>query len=148
LIKEKKYFVSTVVLATVLLLIGLTYGLMQWTHRIKNTATVKVVGVGIYKDVNFTVSVETIDWGILEPGETKNFSAYVKNESNVPINLTMYTEDWQPENASSFITLSWSYDGATVPVEGAVDVTFSLIVSEEVSGIESFNFVIVIVGAG
>jgi len=147
---ERKYL-GIVALATVLALLAgsvITFAVMQWTRRIPSSASLKVVGIGVYKDVNFTVSVTQIDWGMLEPGEKKNFSAYIKNESNVPITLSMWTEDWNPLNASSFISLSWNYDATQIPVDGSVPVTFALHVDAATSGIRSFSFTIVVVGSG
>ena len=127
---------------------GITFGVMQWTRRIPTSAILKTVGIGIYKDVNFTVSVTEIDWGTVEPGEAKNFSAYIKNESNVPITLTMHIEDWSPTNASSFISLSWNYSESEIPVDGSIPVTFVLNVDPATAGIDAFSFTIVIVGSG
>ena len=125
-----------------------TMAVMQWTRRIPSSATVKAVGVGVYKDVNFTVSVTQIDWGIVEPGESKNFSAYIVNKSNVPITLSMTTENWNPVNASNFIALTWNYDGSEIAVDGYVYVTFVLTVDQAISGIDAFSFTVVIVGSG
>jgi len=125
-----------------------TIAVMQWTQRIPSSATVKAVGVGIYKDINFTVSVTQINWGIVEAGESKNFSAYIVNRSNVPITLSMTTENWNPMNASNFITLTWNYDGTQIAVDGYVFVTFVLTVDQTISGIDAFSFTIVVVGSG
>jgi hypothetical protein len=121
---------------------------MQWTQRIPSSATLKAVGVGIYKDVNFKVSVTQIDWGVVEPGQSKNFSAYIVNNSNVPITLSMTTENWNLVNASNFIALTWNYSGSEVAVDEYVLVTFVLTVSHAISGIAAFSFTIVIVGSG
>jgi len=125
-----------------------TVAVMQWTRRIPSSATIKAVGVGVYKDVNFTVSVTQIDWGIVEPGESKNFSAYIVNKSNVPITLSMTTEDWNPVNSSDFIALTWNYDGSEIAVDGHVFVTFVLTVDHAISGIDAFSFTVIIVGSG
>jgi len=148
---EKKFLVRVVALAVVVgLFVGaaVTYAVMQWTWKIPSIATLKLMGVGVYKDVNFTVPVSEIDWGILELGEQKNFSAYVKNESNVPITLTMHTEDWIPLNASSFISFSWDYNGSEILVDGYIPVTFVLNVDPATASIDSFSFTIVIIGSG
>jgi len=121
---------------------------MQWTQRIENVARIKVIGVGIYKDMNFTVAVTQIDWGIVEPGDSKNFSAYIVNKSNIPITLSMTTEEWQPANASNSITLTWSYAGEEIAVDGYHFVTFVLNVDQAVSGIDAFSFTIVVIGSG
>jgi len=121
---------------------------MQWTARIPTTATLKLVGVGVYKDINFTVPVTQIDWGVLEPGQNVNFSAYIKNLSNVPITLTMHTESWTPANASSFISLSWDYSGKQINVSGSIPITFTLTIAPTTVGLTTFSFIIVIVGSG
>ena len=150
-LKEKTFHVHVVVLAAVFgLCLGIvsTVAVMQWTRRIPNSATLKLVGVGVYKDVDFTIPVTSIDWGLVEPGEQKNYTAYIKNESNVPINLNLWTEDWDPANASSFITLTWSYDGTKIAVDDSIAVTFVLDINATISGIDAFAFTIVIVGSG
>jgi len=147
-IKLRKEFVLAVCVLAFLLGVASTVAVMQWTQRIPSSARVKAVGVGIYKDINFTVSVTQIDWGIVEPGETKNYSAYIVNKSNVPITLNMTTEDWAPANASNFITMTWNYNGAAIPVGGYALVTFVLSIDPATSGIDAFSFTIVVVGSG
>jgi len=144
-------FLRIVALAVVVgLFVGsaVTYAVMQWTWRISSRATLKLMGVGVYKDVNCTIPVLEIDWGIVEPDESKNFSAYIKNESNVPINLTMWTENWDPVNASSFITCSWNHSASEIPVDASIPATFVLNVDPATVGIDTFSFIIVIVGNG
>ena len=125
-----------------------TYAVMQHAYKLHNTAAVKVVGVGVYKDVSFTVNVEKIDWGVLEPGESRNVTVYIRNESNVPVSLSMIVGDWNPAEAEAYISLCWNYDGSQIPVDGWLPVTFALHVSPETSGLESFSFTITIVGVG
>lgn len=127
---------------------ALTYGLMQWTRRIPASARVKTVGIGVYLDPNCTFPVTEIDWGLIEPSEEKTFSAYIKNESNVAVTLTMHTEEWMPTTASSFIHLSWNYDGKAIPLDESKPVSFILSVDAEIEGIDTFAFTIVIVGSG
>ena len=139
-----------VVVAALAFLAGsvLTFAVMQWTRRIPASARVKTVGIGVYMDPDCTVPVTEIDWGMVEPGEEKNVSVYIKNESNVSVKLTMHTEDWSPANASSFIHFSWDYDGAEILLDSAKPVVFVLTVDLDISGVESFAFTIVIIGSG
>jgi hypothetical protein len=146
--KTKKVILLTALVVAFLFGSVSTFAVMEWNQRVYNVAKVKVVGVGIYKDINFTVSVTQIDWGIIEPGKSRNFSAYIVNESNVPMTLTIRTENWIPLNASSFMTLSWDYNGTVIDVGSSVPVILTLQVAQTVSGIESFSFDIVIVGVG
>jgi hypothetical protein len=147
----EKNLIRVIVLVSVFAFVAgaaITFAVMHWTRRIPSIATLKTVGVGVYEDPACTVIVTQIDWGILEPGDTATFDAYIKNLSNVPITLTIHTEDWSPANASNFISLSWDYDGTRIPVDSSIPVTFALNVDAATSGIESFSFTIVIVGSG
>jgi len=137
-------------LATILLfyLVGVATGVFLAQRVIANVATIKTVGVGVYKDVDFTVSVTQIDWGVLEPGTTKNFTAYLRNESNVPISLNMTTQNWNPPEAEQFISVSWDQEGKMLEPDQVVSVTFTLSISADVSGVTSFSFEIVIIGSG
>jgi len=121
---------------------------MQHSRRISNKAAIKAVGVGVYQDPALTVCLTEIDWGILEPGEKKNHTAYIENESNVAITLVLTTENWSPQNASSFIALTWDYNGQLLEVDEFIEVTFTLAVDPAISGIDAFSFDIVIVGTG
>lgn len=126
----------------------LAYSLISVRRGIWSHAEMKLIGLEVYQDREFTVSVTHINWGILDAGDQKNFSCYIKNESNVPIILTMFTEEWNPQNASSYITLTWDYDESVIDVDGFIPITFTLNISPTISGINSFSFTIVIVGSG
>jgi len=147
---ERRLFGMLTVAAVIGLLVGsaLTFAVMQWAWRISSHANLKVVGIGVYKDSSLTIPVTQIDWGILEPGDSKNYTVYIKNESNVPITLSMWTEDWNPLNAANFINLSWDYTGNQIPVDRFIEATFTLNVDSALTGINSFSFTIVIVGSG
>lgn len=122
--------------------------IMENSRRISNKAAIKAVGVGVYQDSALTVPLTEIDWGVLEPREEKNYTAYIKNESNVPVRLALTTENWSPFNASSFVALTWDHNGLPLEIDGFVEVTFTLAVDPAISGIEAFCFDIVIVGSG
>ena len=122
--------------------------IMERSRRIENQAAVKAVGVGMYQDPALTVPLTEINWGVLEPGEEKNYTAYIENDSNVPITLVLTTDNWSAGNASNFIALTWDYDGQLLGVDGFVEVTFTLAVDPAISGIDAFSFDIVIVGSG
>jgi len=122
--------------------------IVESSRRISNEAAIKAVNVGVYEDPALTVPLTKIVWGVLEPGEQKNYTAYIKNESNVPLTLALTTENWSPLNASSFVALTWNHNGQLLEVDEFVEVTFTLAVDPAISGIKTFNFDIVIVGSG
>jgi hypothetical protein len=125
-----------------------TYGVLQYSMKISNTATLKLVGIGVFSNVNCTVPVSSINWGMLQPGQVENYSVYVQSESNVPITLSMYTASWSPSNASSYITVTWNYAAQTLQPHAVLPVTFTLAVNASISGIPQFSFYIWIVGSG
>ena len=145
---NRNYLIVTGFVLAFLLGVTATYAVMSTPQRISNTAKIKGVGVGVYAYSNKTVPVSSIDWGLVEPGQSKNFTCYVFNEGNAAINLSMTTENWVPNTASTYITLSWNYAGSQIPAGAYVPVTFNLAVSSSIQAIETFSFTIVLTGSG
>lgn len=121
-------------------------GLLVTNHTISNTGTVKGVGVGVYSDVSCTDEVSSIDWGDLQPGESKDATIYVKNEGSVTVTLSMTTENWTPAVASTYMTLSWNRESYVLSSGSVVQAVLTLSVSSSVSGITDFSFNIIITG--
>jgi len=120
-----------------------------FTNRtISNAGSVKAVGVGVYWDAGLTNKVSSIDWGLVEPGSNENASVYVRNEGNSIVNLTLSTSNWNPSNASTYMTLTWDYGGQSLSVGEAVQVTLTLWISSNIQGITNFSFDIVIMASG
>jgi len=121
---------------------------VQTNMTVSSVGSLKAVGVGVYWDAKLANRVSSIDWGVLEPGSSKNVTVYVRNEENLVARLTMFTRNWSPSNASDYLILTWDYGGQSINVGKAVLVTFTLSVSASIKGINSFSFDIFIVGSG
>jgi hypothetical protein len=106
-----------------------TYGIMQYSMQISNTATLKLVDIGVFTNANLTTPVTSINWGMLQPGQVENYSAYLLSESNVPITLSMCTANWNPSNASNYLTLTWNYKAQTIQPHASLPITFTLAVN-------------------
>jgi len=132
------------VLLSIISLIVVASGFMQSSVRIVGRGTVKAVGVGVFWDSNRTSPVSFIDWGMVEPGSMNNVTVYVRNDGNVAASISLATENWNPSNASDYLTLSWNYDGRQLNPLEVVQVTLTLTVSSSVHGIDSFSFDIII----
>jgi hypothetical protein len=145
---EAGLLLVTACLIGVIVGFAVTLAVMQNTCNIRNLAQVKTVGVEVYVDSELTVSLTEINWGQVEPGESKMFTAYIQNVGNSPITLSLDTESWVPTNASSMIQVSWDYSGGTIDAWQAVMVEFELRVNPTVTGIEDFSFTMVIAGSG
>jgi hypothetical protein len=119
----------------------------QTDKTISNVGSLKAIGVGVYWDAALTNEVSSIDWGVLEPGLSSNKTVYILNDGESSISLTLSTSNWNPSNASQFITLNWDYDGESIAPSENVKVTFELAISANISGITNFSFDIVIIGS-
>jgi hypothetical protein len=141
-----KMTLAIAVTGLILTMTVLVSGLLMTSQRIPNTGNVKAIGVDVYSDSACTSPITLIEWGTVNPGTTKNFTIYVKNEGNVNIVLSIVTNNWDPSSASNYLTLSWNRTGYLLSPGSSVRGVLSLSVSSSISGIESFSFDIVVTG--
>jgi hypothetical protein len=118
------------------------------TKTIANVGSLKTIGIGAYWDTGLTNRVNEIEWGMLEPGNQKSFLIYLHNEGNSAVTLSKSTSNWNPSVASSYLTLSWDYNGQTIQAGETLQVMFTLSVSVGITGVTDFGFDIIVVGTG
>jgi hypothetical protein len=153
-IKRGKLVKLGIAVVAVTLVCGILSGLIianvrsiyQASSTISSVGTFKAIGIGVYWDDDLTRSVSTLDWGFLTPGTQKTFTVYICNEGNLPLTLSISTSNWNPSDASNFMTLTWSYTGQTITAGTTLPVTLTLTVSGSITGISNFNFDITAVG--
>jgi hypothetical protein len=150
---KRSFIKATIAIVTVIFLSG--FLLAQVMSAIQITRTVSNVGtltlsadIEVYQDASFTNKATTIDWGTLDPGATKSYSIYIRNEGKIALSLSMSTSNWSPPSASNYLTLTWNYNGQTINEGEAIQVTLTLTVSDSITGISNFNFDINLVGSG
>jgi len=115
-------------------------------REIRNVGVVRVIGVQVFENENLTSILEFIDWGFVDPNETKTCEAWILNTGNDDIRLSLWTNSWVPANASDWITLSWDYNDSIVAPKDSIRVEFSLFVDPDIEGIENFSFDIWLMG--
>jgi len=98
--------------------------------------------IDVYWDDRCMNLVESIDWGMLLPGETKNVTIYVRNEGESETVLALNVYDWNPVDASNYLTVEWNNTGDTVEPGQIVAVALILTVDSEVNGITDFSVTI------
>ena len=130
-------------LLLVLLAVTLVSGIFSKSYSIKAKGKLKKIGVNVFWDSSLTDPVTLIDWGILEPGETKDVQVYVKNESNIEGDLSLTTDLWIPPIAETEISLTWDYDGVPLTVDEARAVTLTLVI-DDTPTVTDFEFDIII----
>lgn len=114
------------------------------TLSIGSRGTIKTLGVGVYWDSSCSNAVSFVDWGAVEPGLTKNVILYLRNEGNDALTLFMFADNWNPSDASNYMTLSWDYAGQNVDPQEVVQTTLALSTSSGIEGITDFSFDIII----
>lgn len=114
---------------------------------LQSYGSIRTIGVGIYSNGYCVSSVSVVDWGALTPGNSNSRTFYIRNEGSSDVTLTLLTRDWSPSAAENYLSLSWDYNGETLGQDEIVAVTFTLSVSQGISGIETFSFGIDIIGA-
>jgi hypothetical protein len=103
--------------------------------------------VGVYSDSRCANALNFINWGQLEPGASESLTCYVRNEGRTAGFLSLSEMDWNPSNASRFVSLHWNYtDGLLYPGQVA-DTKLTLTLSANVPRGFSFTFSSVIIFA-
>lgn len=136
--------VALIIVASSLLLFNSIFGQMVFRTAFRSHGKVKAFGVGIYWDNNCGIPVSSLDWGLIEPGLASNLTFYIRNEGNYPLTLFLSAENWNPEDASNYLTLKWDYNGQTIIPNETVKVTLSLVASPGIEGITDFSFDVII----
>jgi hypothetical protein len=114
--------------------------------------------IGIYKtnpEVYAPEPADTINWGSLSLGQTKNSSTvYFKNEGKTPIKMSLTSEHWilmdaqghyLTEDYQKYFNLSWTYNNTEIAVNEIKPITFTLNISPNIADVTSFSFNIVVI---
>ena len=136
-----------VIVAALLLVVG-AYALLTIQRTLQGTGSVKGLGLGVYWDLQCTNATSSLDFGQLEPGDSKSFALFLRNEGNSALALNMTSENWNPANAADYITLTWNREGQQIDPEEVIDFVITLSVSETIQGVSSFSLDIIISGTG
>ncbi len=125
-----------------------TTGLLTYTQSVYSTGTVDVtaVNVGVYSDAGCTLSLTSISWGTISPGNSVTQTIYVKNTGNTAITLSMATSNWNPTAANGPISVSWNRQSQVLSAGSSIAATLTLNVSSSTSGITTFSVSIVVTG--
>ena len=151
MISQRKILLTATAITLLVVTIGFSgtiKALLTRSVSVPSVGTVKAIGVGVYWDNGCSNVTSSIDWGVIEPGATTNVTLYIRNEGNAAVTLSLTTANWDPSEASNFMTLEWDYDGRTLNPNEVIQVTLALSVSSSIEGITSFSFDIIITGSG
>jgi len=138
--QQKINILTVVVIVLLIAMIGFAYAAVVQTLRIRSEGEVKTIGVEVYADVGLLIPVNNINWSVLEPGDVRNLTVYVKNAGSAPSNLSMWTDAWNPPVAETYIALTWDYDGTILEPGQVIPVVLTLTVDTNITGVTKFSF--------
>jgi len=153
--RHKKTILLILIVSTATILISSSISILLSRFSnltIPGIGTIKTIGVEAYWDLNCENKTETIDWGTIWAGSSKNVTLYMRSVSNFEATLYLNATNWNPANISDYMNLSWNYNGTTVHPDDTIQVTLTLSASSSDSfihylitnDVKDFSFDIVI----
>ncbi len=113
---------------------------------VPNQGKLKAVNLGLYWDNACTNTTVAVDWGLFSPGAASSVTLYVRNEGSSAVKLNLTTRNWNPANASEYMTLAWNREGQVLEPQTVTTATLTLSVSANISGITDFSFDTIVTG--
>lgn len=104
----------------------------------------KVGTSGVMASAELELNITKIDWGIVEPNSITYRGLSIKNVGNIPINLSFSTANYDPVNGTEFFVVGWSYKDTLLNAGELIELSLSLYVKPEISGVKNFSFDIMI----
>ncbi|UCE96571.1 MAG: hypothetical protein JSV51_02950 [Candidatus Bathyarchaeota archaeon] len=135
----------SLVLIVAAIAIILSFAVSMWLGKLVNLnlpsiGSITTLGVEAYWDANLTDKIdegEKVDWGTILVGSTNNVTIYLRSVSNIPThlgieitNLTFSSANetvlYPPQNISSYMHLTWNYNGDLVNPNDVIPVNLTL----------------------
>lgn len=123
----KPLVVLAILVILILVVSEVLQGLFSFTRLIDTRVNLQhPPDIAIYQDSNCTIPVSYIDWGSLEPGLTRKTTMYICNEGTEEVGLLVEAANWEPANISSYLNLTWNYNGVALFPSKTIEVTLTL----------------------
>jgi hypothetical protein len=115
---------------------------------LKSVSAIEASSLGIYWDPGLSEPADSIEWGVLSPGEATNVTLYLVNEMPSPVFLSLSASEWSPASASGQMNLAWSQEGSLMVPGAILESDLTLTVSPDIVDIEAFSFTIELAAEG
>lgn len=102
--------------------------------------------IGVYGESNCTAPLTKINWGTVDPNRTYNYHAFIRNEDNTTIGLSMLTSNWKPQIAKRYITLTWNVSSCFTLEPAHVAMIIFYLHLGDIKATGDFSFTINIIG--
>lgn len=144
----RKSPIIAIILLVLCVVMSLGYTLILFSIELPSLANIKAINCEIYEDLNATQLLTEINWGIIEPNETKTFMLFIKSTSTVNITLSLATANWHPANCTLYIDLTWNYMMEELEPLSITPIELYLHIADNITGIDNFSFDIIISAMG
>ena len=135
------------ILVTIVATAGVTFGLLSESKvNFPNTGVLTTSNLGVYTTSGCTANLTSIAWGQVRAGSSYTKTAYVRNNGNTDLTLSMTTLNWSPSALSSILQVTWNYGGAKLTPGQVLAVTWTLTIPSGVSGYTNFSFDLSVTG--
>lgn len=136
---------AAIIIAAALTIAGVL-ATIQSSRTIPSSGTISGIGLYLYWDSAFTNATTSIDWGTLSNGSSVSNIIYVRNNGTTSMTLNMTVGNWNPTNATGYLTLTWDKESASVPASSYVAANLTLAVSSTFTTGTAFSNDITITG--
>jgi len=136
--KRAILLITIVVVITLIISSMVSIWLSEFTNlNVPSLGTIKTLGVEAYWDKDLENRTETISWGTIWPGTSKNVTLYIRSISNIETTLELRSANWTfrdsnneivagPSDSSSYMNLTWNYNGTIIRLGETVRVEMTL----------------------
>lgn len=129
-------FVSTVIAVQVV------------SHLIGNDGNLIVSGVEAYFDSGCTIIADQINWGNMEPNDSKQVLIYVLNTGTTELSLTIYADGFTPTSLEPYLLFEAHYiEGKVLAPDEVYPVSLELTVQPNPPAEPNFSFTIHVEGS-
>jgi hypothetical protein len=136
------------VIFTLIAVIGFALAAQYFQVKIPTIGNIVALNVEVFSDPACATPLVMVDWGVLEPGESKTMVCYIKSLSNVNSSLSMSVANWNSTQASLYLSASWNREGYLARPNEAVPASLTLHVDSAVQNVTGFSFDIIISASG
>jgi hypothetical protein len=142
--KLKVFIVVSIIIASLLIggILTHAFGTLQTSQQVTNSGVMASPGLGVYTDSAATKNCTNIDWGITYPGAAITRSGFLRNNGNIPMNISLVVGPFVPSEASQYLSVSWDSQYKVVQPGAIVPITVTLTISPASNPLATFSFTI------
>ena len=124
-----------------------TLAVITINQNINSSGTITTSpNIDVYSNSDCTDNMTAISWGPITVGGSTTQTIYVKNTGTGTLTLGLSVTNWTPEQASTYLTVSWDKQGTQLSAGQLIQATITITASSSITGITNFGNTISILG--